>query len=257
MIGFLSDFSGQNGYVGSMKAVAGRICDDRLVDISHNIPRHSVRKGAFVLKNSFSYFPSGSVFVCVVDPGVGTERRGIAIKSGDYYFVGPDNGLMFPAAKEAGYLEAHQLSNRDLMLDEVSETFHGRDVFAPIGAYLAKGVAIDEVGPEVKDTKKLGFGDWKKRAKSLLGEALFVDSFGNIITNIPYDGVRDILEFGDTVEVKKEKIPFCKSYGFVDRGELLLTVGGHGNLEISANRENAKDIIGLSERDELSIKIRN
>ncbi|PTD94580.1 hypothetical protein C9439_01825 [archaeon SCG-AAA382B04] len=255
MIGFLSDFGRENGYVGSMKAVAGSICEDRLIDISHKTKKHDVRRGAFILYNTYRFFPFKSVFVCVVDPGVGTERRGIAIETEEYVFVGPDNGLMFPAANDCGDYNVFELSNKEYMLEGVSETFDGRDVFAPIGAHIADGVEIEDLGPQIEEIKELNFGDWKFENGSLRGEIIFIDSFGNLVTNIPYNKVKNRLDFGDKISYKSEEIPFYRSYGCVDENNLVLTVGGHGNIEISANKGDAAKITGLKERDGFMLKI--
>ncbi len=253
MIGFLSDFGGKNGYVAQMKGVASKITDTRFIDISHNVGRHSIKRGSFILSTSYSYFPVGSVFVCVIDPGVGTEREGIVVKSGGYYFVGPNNGLLHKASMDAGDPIVHEIKNKSFCLDKVSSTFDGRDVFSPIGAYLAEGIELEEIGPEINNFKSVDFGDWKREKNLFTGRILFVDSFGNLITNIPFSDV-DEIEFGDTVSVGDRGIGFEKSYGVVSEKELLLTVGGHGYLELSANRGSAEKILGLGEGDKLFIK---
>lgn len=254
MIGFLSDFGGDNGYVASMKAVASNICSDKFVDIAHNIPRHDLKRGSFILSNVYKYFPKGTVFVCVIDPGVGTDREAIAVESGDYYFVGPNNGLLSRAVEDSGNPRYYLVENQELCLGSESYTFDGRDLFAPVGAYLADGLAIEEVGSRMREIESLDFGEWGISDGEIFGEVVFIDSFGNLVTNIPFCKL-DQLNFGQKVLVNNSEVSFLESYGKVGEEELLLTVGGHGYLEVAANKDSAKELTKLGREDEVLIKL--
>lgn len=241
VITLLSDFG--DVYPASMKGVILGIAPEAgIVDISHSVPRQDVRAGAFMLMTCARYFPSGTAHVAVVDPGVGTERRPIAVKAesieaGTHYFIGPDNGLLIPAARSIGELEVYGITNTNLFLSSVSSTFHGRDIFAPVGAHISRGLKIGEVGRQIFDFVNLDFGEGEKKDGDLHGNIIFIDSFGNIVTNIP----SKVAGFkpGDVLEIQKRRISFQKSYGFCKVGEPLALIGSHGYLEIAVNQGNA------------------
>ncbi|HEX7627299.1 MAG TPA: SAM-dependent chlorinase/fluorinase, partial [Candidatus Methanoperedens sp.] len=161
VITLLSDFG--DVYPASMKGVIlGIDPGANIVDITHSIPRHDIRAGAFILMTCAKYFPSGTIHIAVVDPGVGTKRRAIAIQTishdGEiHYFIGPDNGLLIPAAKSIGIIEVYEISNTNLFGKNISCTFHGRDIFAPVGAHISKGSRIEDVGGHILDYKDLDF----------------------------------------------------------------------------------------------------
>jgi S-adenosylmethionine hydrolase len=241
VITLLSDFG--DVYPASMKGIILSILPDaNIVDISHSIPRHDIRTGAFVLMINAKYFPTSTVHIAVVDPGVGTTRRPIAVMAqspdGDiHYFIGPDNGLLIPAARSIGKFEVYEITNRKLFRSNVSSVFHGRDIFAPIGAHISIGLGIEEIGAEIFDFIDLDFGAGIKTADSFLGKVIFIDPFGNIITNISSDHVE--LKFGDILEIEGTKVPFLNSYGYCKEGETLALVGSHSYLEIAVNQGNA------------------
>jgi len=251
IITFLSDFGSTSGYPAAMKGVAAGISEARLIDITHDIERHNIREGAFVLWMVAPYFPNGTIHCAVVDPGVGTQRRGLILKAGGQLFVGPDNGLLWPAANRVnklarcqghisiGQLAVYAIENVKYMRPEISDTFHGRDIFAPVAAHLANGVPPEEIGKLVDECVKLGFGEGVKRGDVLLGEVIYIDSFGNVITNIESDLLKQIAEFGDGLVLeaarKTVSVKFLPAYGFADESELFLTIGSHGNVEIAKN----------------------
>jgi len=241
VITLLSDFG--DVYPASMKGVIlGIHPDENIVDISHSIPRHDIRTGAFVLMTNAKYFPTSTVHIAVVDPGVGTKRRPIAVKAqspdGDvHYFIGPDNGLLMPAARRIGKFEVYEITDRKLFRSNISSVFHGRDIFAPVGAHISIGLEIKEVGAEIFDFIEVDFGIGIKTADSFLGKVIFIDPFGNIVTNISSDNVD--LKFGDILEIEGIKVPFLASYGLCNEGEPLALIGSHGYLEIAVNRGNA------------------
>ncbi len=256
VITLLSDFG--DVYPASMKGVILGIAPDAsIVDISHSVPRQDVRAGAFVLMTCARYFPSGTVHVAVVDPGVGTERLPIAVMAESvdsriHYFIGPDNGLLVPAARSIGELKVYEITNTDMFLSSVSSTFHGRDIFAPVGAHISKGLNISDVGRQIFDFVALDFGEGKKKDGALHGNIIFIDSFGNIVTNIP----SKVAEFkpGDMLEIQKKQISFQKSYGFCKAGEPLALIGSHGYLEIAVNQGDAAALFNKKQGDEIILR---
>lgn len=250
VITLISDFG--DLYPASMKGVILSIHPQaRIVDISHNVPKHDIRAGAFMLMTTAKYFPSHTVHIAVVDPGVGTQRRAMAIKSCSnskiHYFVGPDNGILIPAARSIGRFEVYEIKG----MKEVSSTFHGRDIFAPIGAYISKGMDIHEVGKRIYDFVDIDFGAGKKEKQCLHGKVIFIDSFGNIITNIS----KDLIDFqiGDMLEIQGKKLMFQRSYAFCRKGEPLALIGSHNHLEIAINQGNAALFFNKKHGDEIII----
>jgi len=252
-ITLLSDFG--DVYPASMKGIIlGIHPDANIVDISHSIPCHDIRTGAFVLMTNAKYFPTGTVHIAVVDPGVGTKRRPIAVRAQSpdgeiHYFIGPDNGLLIPAARSIGKFEVFEITNRKLFRSNVSSVFHGRDIFAPVGAHISIGLWIEEVGVEIFDFIDLDFGVGIKTAETFLGKVIFIDPFGNIVTNISSQGVE--LKSGDMLEIEGIKVPFLNSYGFCKEGEPLALIGSHGYLEIAVNQGNAARFFNKKIHDEL------
>jgi len=256
VITLLSDFG--DVYPASMKGVIlGIDPDANIVDITHSIPRHDVRAGAFILMTAAKYFPSGTVHIAVVDPGVGTKRRAIAIRAvsrnGDtHYFIGPDNGLLIPAARAAGEIEVYDISNKSLFLRNISGTFHGRDIFAPVGAHMLRGLRIEEVGGRILDFRDLDFGTGKKKCDSIYCEVIYIDSFGNIITN--FSGKSLDFQPGDELQIEDIRVIFSSSYGFCEKGDPVALVGSHGFLEIAVNMGNAAKMFDKKQGDEIMIE---
>ena len=256
VITLLSDFG--DVYPASMKGVILDINPQAIiVDISHSVPRYDVRTGAFMLMISARYFPTGTVHIAVVDPGVGTQRRAIAIKAespdyGTHHFVGPDNGLLIPAARSIGEFEVYEITNNALFRKEISDTFHGRDIFAPAGAHISNGMEIGGAGKRIYDFVGMDFGEGKKTGDSLEGMVIFIDPFGNIVTNISSDIVD--LKPGDIMEFQKEKVIFQRSYGFCKESEPLMLIGSHGYLEIAINKGNAASYFNIKSGDIIVIR---
>lgn len=248
-------------YPAAMKAVILGINPEvQIVDVTHSIRQAGIREGAFALYSLVPYFPPKTVHVGIVDPGVGTSRRALAIKAGktgqEQYFVGPDNGLLIPAARRLGEMEIYKITNRDFMLKSgISATFHGRDIFAPVGAHLSGGLEIEKVGPKISDFVDLDFGNFGIDGPFLIGEVIFADSFGNVITNIPEDVILKFSAFGSQVEVNGRQAPFVQTYGFAGQEEPLILIGSHGFLEIAVNGGNAALKFGLKNGDRVAIKI--
>src|SRR4030095_14400209 len=185
VIALLTDFGIRDHYAGTMKGVVLGICPDAaLVDITHDIPAHDVRSGALELSASYKYFPPGTVFLVVVDPGVGSVRRGIAVESGDFRFVAPDNGVLPAVLDEHPQPRGVELSDRRYARPTVSRTFEGRDRFAPAAAHLAKGIDLHALGRQAGTIHRRDIPKVAADADRIAGEVLREDRFGNLITNI-------------------------------------------------------------------------
>jgi S-adenosylmethionine hydrolase len=258
LLGLLSDFGLKDPYVAEMKAVILSICPDaQIIDISHSIEKFDVRMGAFVFASALPYFPTGTVYVAVVDPGVGTNRRPIVVETAHSLFVGPDNGLLTLAAEKEGVKHVFEITNTAFMLPRVSKTFQGRDVFAPVAAYLAKRRLPSEVGFEVDDYSIPKYAKPTVKDNALTGEVLHIDDFGNIITNISEKDLNRIDAKQDVsllvkLERKVLRVRYCAVYGEVGIDGLLAVIGGHGFLEIAINQGNAasklKTLVGMNVR---------
>lgn len=258
LISLTTDFG--DLYPAAMKAVILGINPAvQIIDITHSIRQAGIREGAFALYSLVQYFPQGSIHIGVVDPGVGTSRRALAIKAGragkEQFLVGPDNGLLIPAARLLGEMEVYEITNPELMLKSgLSATFHGRDIFAPAGAHLSKGTSIEAVGPRISDFVNLDFENFGIDGPFLVGEVIFADSFGNVITNLPEDLVLKFSTFGSRVEVNGRRVLFVQTYGFVGQEEPLTLIGSHGFLEIAVNKGNAARQFGLKSGDQVVVK---
>ncbi len=240
-------------YPAALKAVIlGIEPGAQIVDITHSIAHADIRGGAFAMYTVVDYFPEGTVHVAVVDPGVGTERNSIIISSGGQFFVGPDNGLMIPAALKLGDIQVYKITNTEL-LGDVSSTFHGRDIFARVGAYLLGDMTPDDVGEKIEDYVHLDFGNVDAKNNLVSGEVIYVDDFGNIITNIPGKVVLDRVSFGEKLNVSGTKLLFMQTYGLMEEGQLLALIGSHGFFEIAVNLGSAASELGIKNGDRIDI----
>jgi len=237
-----TDF-GRGAYVGAMKGAILSVDPElTIVDLDHDVRPHDVRHGAFVLYSAVPYYPF-AVHVGVVDPGVGTKRRAIVCVCEGALLVGPDNGLMIPAAGRLGLKEVREITNRKLGRPDLSDTFHGRDLFAPVAAHLLCGTKVKDVGPVIRDFVDLDFGVPKKRKGGYEGVVITHDRFGNIVTNIPRSLVEREWSFTDRLAVTiggyEMTVPFVRTYGVVAPGDFLATLSSSGFLEISRRESNA------------------
>jgi len=253
---FLTDFGTKNTYVAQMKAVALSLSNTRIIDITHEVTPHNIREGAFLLQMAAPRFPVGTVHVAVVDPGVGTSRKGIMIATNSQVLVGPDNGLLLPAARALGSFTVYELTNPRYMISPISSTFHARDIFTPIAAHIVEGVSFEDIGSQIDDFVDLDFGQAVCNDTGIAGTVLYIDSFGNIITTIKESQIKR-LKHGSMVTVsigsKKHKIPLVKAYGFVKPQNLLLTVGSSHLVELSMNRGNAAQKLKVKAGDMIQI----
>jgi len=241
MITLASDFG--SPYPAAMKGVICSRSDARLVDVAHDLPRQDVRAAAFWLREVLPTFPP-AVHLAVVDPGVGTDRAALVVEAGDHALVGPDNGVLLPAARELGDPTVHEIE----IADPASATFHGRDVFAPAAAAVHGASAAElERTTRTAEWVDLRFPEATVGDGRATGEVLAVDGFGNAITNVP--GRVAAERVGERLAVNGADAPVERTYAAVDAGERLVTVGSHGNVELAVNRGRGDEAFGVSVGD--------
>ena len=237
IITLTTDFGAADWFVGTIKGVIlGLQPRAQIVDITHEIPAGDVRAGAFALAASYKFFPKQTVHVAVIDPGVGSRRRAIAVQTVNYLFVGPDNGVLSLALAREKIKAVHQITNAQLFLRPISNTFHGRDIFAPVAAKLSQGLPLRRVGSPIKEFLKLSVPEPQRTANSIKGEITYIDRFGNAITNIDNtklaslaEGLREIILRGKRL---CELQPF---YQAVPPGYPVAVPGSSGFLELALN----------------------
>jgi S-adenosylmethionine hydrolase len=252
VIALLTDFGTRDPFVGVMKGVIlGRCPAARIVDLTHAIAPQDVVEGAFWLERSVRWFPDGTVFVAVVDPGVGGARRGVAIEAGGHRFVGPDNGLF--AALATVDSACHSIDVKRCGLDAPSATFHGRDVFAPIGAEIASGrLAVSEVGPRVTELVSLARPTPEEASGEVHGVIVTVDHFGNLISNIEVEMVRAIRD--PVVTVVGREIPFMRTYSDVEAGRSVALVNAFGAVEVAVRDGSAAQVLGAGRGTDITVR---
>jgi len=247
IITLLTDFGLRDGNVGVMKGVIWGISPDvQIVDLSHNILPQNVVEGAYVLGRSAPYFPSGTIHIGVVDPGVGTQRRPIAARLGSQYFIGPDNGLFTVlldlAEKENKPVEIYHTDDPQFWLPSISHVFHGRDIFSPVGAHLASGIKLENLGMKIKDPVRLKLPQPQSTGMGWRGQVIHIDHFGNIATNIR---VEHMANSGSViVRLCGQEIPgIVRTFGERPPGELIALFGSTGNLIVSVVNGDAASLI--------------
>jgi S-adenosylmethionine hydrolase len=257
IITFLTDFGTKSGYPSQMKGVILKITEAKLIDITHEISPQNINEGAYVLSTTAPYFPKGTIHIAVVDPGVGTNRKGIIIKTKSQILIGPDNGLLIPTAHQIGDFTVYEITNKKYNLNKISNTFHGRDIFAPVAAHIINGIQIEEIGPKINNYIDLNFNYIKLKEKKTKGHIIYIDKFGNIITNIYGSELKKIYNCNKKINIKiankKYILPFIRSYNYVKKGEYLLTINSNNLLEISKNQENAAKKLKIKIGDEIKI----
>jgi S-adenosyl-L-methionine hydrolase (adenosine-forming) len=262
-ITFLTDFGLQDDFVGTCHGVIKRIAPDvHIIDITHGIPLAAVLQGALVLANTVPYMPKG-VHLAVVDPGVGGSRRPLALRDAEgRYYVGPDNGLLIPAAeKQGGIAEAHELANPDYALPVVSRTFHGRDLFAPAAAHLARGVALDELGPPIATDAlvRLDLPQPDLGASRIRATVLYVDAFGNVQLNLTREHLEQVhIVPGTKVELAVGPDRYfaitTRTFGDARPGDIVLYEDAYRNIAVAINRGNAAEMFALAPGQEVRIE---
>ncbi len=243
IITLLTDFGLQDAYVGVMKGVIWGIAPDvQIVDLTHDLPPQDVFQGALTLWRAVPYFPPGTVHLAVVDPGVGTSRRPLAARMGDHFFVGPDNGLCSFALEQVeaqgGQAQFVCLDQRQYWLPQVSRSFHGRDIFAPVAAYLARGVRLEALGSPVSDPTRLALPQPQRNATGWRAQIIHVDRFGNLATNLRQEQLSPGAVV--TIRLKGAEIRgLVQAYGDQRTGELVGMFDSSGFLAIAMVNGNA------------------
>ncbi len=263
IITFLTDFGLEDEWVGICKGVILSIAPDaKIIDITHQIPNFDIKKGAFVLSSSLPFMPIG-IHLAVVDPGVGTRRRAIILQAGrGDYLVGPDNGLLIPASyKLGGVQNAVEINNERYFLQPVSQTFHARDIFAPVSAHLARGVEMGDFG-SIIDITTLVESPWTApviKKHKIEAEVIDIDKFGTVRLNLPADDISNLgIIFGDIVEVKwgsrREEVPFKETFGEAEPGNPILVIDSSGYISLAINQGNAQQEFDLEVGERLDLE---
>src|SRR5213593_2864919 len=248
VLALLTDFGTRDHYAGTMKGVVLTICPDAtLVDISHDVPAHDVLAGALELAACYRYFPAGTIFLVVVDPGVGSTRRGIAADAGDYKFVAPDNGVLTVVLDEHPPKRVVELTERKYARPTVSRTFEGRDRFAPAAAWLAKGIELAALGRPAGSIHRLGLPQPLVEPDHITGEVLRVDRFGNLITNVDRPMFEKLARNGPLdIRVGAHQVSrVVSTYADAAPGEVCALFGSTDHLEIAANGSSAAAALDL------------
>jgi len=264
LITLTTDFGLSDGFVGTMKGVILNINPQAtIVDITHDIAPQNIEQGAFLFANAAHYFPANTIHVVVVDPGVGSSRRAIAMQTGETFFVAPDNGVLTTSLKlkvPSQKLDAVQeskienqkskilvvhLNRAEYWLTDISNTFHGRDIFAPVAAHLSLGVPLKTMGDPIDDWTRLAIAMPTREANgALVGKVIHIDRFGNLITNIPAEMVAGLKDA--RIEIGESTLRGIRqTYADAAPGELIALVSSSGNLEIAVRQGNASVILGI------------
>jgi S-adenosylmethionine hydrolase len=260
LIALLTDFRWHNWYLGVMKAVIKGINPAvRVIDLCHDVSSQDVREGSFILANSFAYFPRGTIFLCVVDPGVGSKRKNLIVQTEDHCFVAPDNGILSSIFEKAKVEKVFAVEPGEYTLAVKGSTFYGRDVFAPIAAHLSLGVKAGDMGKELSSVLIIPAQKPFVRNGGISGRAVYVDTFGNIITNIEEEFLESVYPSGiswDDIQVHiagRTIRGIGRYYAQGEEGMLIALINSWGYLEIAINKGNAWHELGLKEKKSLEI----
>lgn len=258
IITIMTDFGQKDAYVAAMKGTILAICPNAtIIDISHDISQFNIVQAAFTLLHASKYFPANSIHLVVVDPGVGTSRRRIIVQGKQCYYVGPDNGVVSLASQEEGIKKMVQITEKKFMRSNVSATFEGRDIFAPVVAHLAQGVPINSFGPTLDQMIYLSIPSPLTNNNSITGEIIHTDGFGNIITNIDNSQLQALIKVGQecqiTINQVSKNMKYMKSYGSISLGELVIITGSSNYIEVSINQGNAQQVFNAISGDQIEI----
>lgn len=248
----LTDFGLTDPFVAEMKAAILSVNENiQIVDLSHQVEKFDIVMGTFMLSRAAQYFPTGTIHVAVVDPGVGSKRRGIAIETERAVFVGPDNGLMIHAAQAQKIRHVYELTNRSLMRSEISATFHGRDIFAPVAAHLATGTMPSECGPQLEEYVASPVSSARVEGKYLISAIVNIDGFGNVATNLS----RELFDITETdfpskillyVGSRQFYVRFVRTFSDLREGEVGALFDSHGFLELVCKEKSAATKLRVS-----------
>ena len=251
LITLLTDFGRKDHYVGTMKGVILSINPQvNIVDLCHEIDQGDIDAAAFVLSAAYRYFSKGTIHLVVVDPSVGSERRALAVKTKDHYFIAPDNGVLSPVFRAETDARVFHLTNKEYMLPEPGFTFHGRDVFAPVAAHLSTGMAVEKLGKPVDDFIVSRPTEPRLAGNKITGQVVYTDRFGNLVTNIARSYLRNVEEIRlDHIRLKA----IVDYYGQVEEGVAAALIGSHGNLEICIRNGNAATSLNVQKGDPVEV----
>ena len=258
IITLMTDFGTSDHYVGVMKGVILNINPQvQIVDITHTIPPQDIHGAAFLIDSAYRYCPTGTIHVIVVDPGVGSERRAIVCQTETAYFVCPDNGILTHILRGEEHIHTIAADNSAYFLPQVSNTFHGRDIFAPIAAHLSRGIPIDTLGSPVAQPVQLPIPQPQVTDRAIIGHIIWIDSFGNLVTDISHEILGSLQE--------RNSILICAGSARIDHinrsytesavGEALAIIGSFNRLEISINQGDAAQTLGLKRGDAITVGI--
>ncbi len=265
VITLMTDFGIKDGNVGVMKGVIWGICPSaQISDLSHMISPQNIREAAFVLDRHVPYFPRGTIHVAVVDPGVGTGRRPMAARIGDWFFVGPDNGtitlLLQRAERQDWACEFIQLDRMKYWLPSVSFVFHGRDIFSPVAAHLANGVDLQDFGTPFSDPVRLSFPRALSTPSGWQGEIIHIDHFGNLASNIHREDLGPSFQQKENIVVQirgREIRGMVNTFGDRPQGDVVALLGSTGNLIVSVVSGSAADLLQAQVGDPIEVKLNN
>jgi S-adenosylmethionine hydrolase len=260
VITLTTDFGTSDLYVGVMKGVILSINPRaQIIDITHAIPPQDVYAAAFLIDSAYRYFPTGTIHVVVVDPGVGSSRRAIACQTETATFVCPNNGVLTHILHDESVIHAVTVENPAYALPQISNTFHGRDIFAPVAAHLSRGVPITDLGASITSLVRLPIPTPQVTDTTIVGHVIWRDHFGNLITNISHQLLESVgVSNGFVIQAGTVEIDHLnRSYGESGVGEFLAIIGSFGRLEVSMNQGNAAQHLGLKRGDAITVRLRS
>lgn len=259
IVTLLTDFGDRDWFVASMKGVILSINPQAtIVDLSHRIASHDVQDGAYAWKSCYPYFPEGTIHVAVVDPGVGGDRRPLIAKSARYFFCAPDNGLLTHVFEQEGDIEVREIENKQYRLDSDGHTFDGRDVFAPAAAWLSKQQPFASYGRLVADARRFPVTAPQWEQAALVGEVVYVDGFGNLITNVSFRHVKEVREVtkrpNPLIRIGGQSIDgLVRCYADGDHGSPRALINSDGHLEIFCKETSASALLKASRREPVKL----
>ena len=248
IITLTTDFGLTDTYVGEMKGVIFQINPQiQIIDITHSIPPQDLSSAAFQINNAYQYFPEGSIHIIVIDPGVGSQRRSIVCQTEKAIFVCPDNGICTKIFEQEKLIRTIEITNPNFCLRQISQTFHGRDVFAPVAAYISCGVSLTDLGPEISDITMLSVPQPKITENEIIGEIIWIDNFGNAITNVSMETLKSTsFNTKCTIQIAGIKIDHLSNfYDESDIGSTLALANSSGNIEIAVNQGSASSTLNI------------
>jgi S-adenosylmethionine hydrolase len=261
-IALITDFGEDDFFVASLKGVILRINPGaRIIDVIHQVPSFDIRQGSFILCSCYKYFPPRTIFLVVVDPGVGSSRSILLVETKNYFFIAPDNGVLSLALKSEEVKQIIKVTNKKFFLEKQSKTFEGRDKMAPVAAWLAKGTSPSVFGPQIQDYKVLSKLEPIRKEGEIIGSIIYTDKFGNLITNIPSSMVNKLMKDAGkkgkselTLLTKNKKITsFRENYSQGRRGELFYLIGSLNFVEIAAREASASKKLKAKVGDKVKI----